>query len=329
MQDIDFDELDRAVSSVLGTAGQVAPAPVATAAPTPVQTVPIAPSAEQPATATATPINHASSIHVIPTVTPRVISNVVNTPPPLAEPVTITPTEPPTLRRSNGRFMDVVHPSSNMRPSAPVAAPVTAPVQEAIVADVTPPPAVPETIVPVEPDLPTYTLENFEETETAPLETPFLTDAKVEKRPLGAFSPAETEEEVVAAPKPPVFEPALEISEEVLIGADETDSTDPQASTQYESASATTQTGGWASPSSADASAPTQPVVASISQQYTEQVATTEPSGSIFDTESYHQPLAHPQKKKSGLYIVLWVIGLAILGGGLGLALYYFVLRTL
>jgi len=334
MQDIDFDELDRAVSSVLGTAGRPAsPAPatatadVTPAVPvavsfTPPTNVPTVISTPAPIVTATTPINPSSNVHVTTTISPRSIINA----PPAPTPVV---TEPTIAKRNTGRFMDVVHPSSDMRSPAlapqPVSLPTPAPFDQA--------PAIVEQAAPVaaEPTFPALSYED-ENDQAAPLETPFLTDAKVEKRPLGAFS--DFEETAASAPKPPVFEPSLEISEEALIGSSETSDTDPKTIQQPEEPVLIPEKVEETKPETPSFAAQParsgQPTTASIIQQYIEKPATDEePSGAIFDTESYHQPLAHPQKKSSGFPTVLWIVGLILLGAGLGVALYFFVLQNL
>jgi hypothetical protein len=387
MQDIDFDELDRAVSSALGTAGgqidastvslaQVSrptrttkkvpystinspikvkltsqaetPRPVETfkeaaaevPQPTPIVSAPVqasTPTYSMRSYGTAprtTPINPASSVHAVPTVAPRVVTT-----PTKPEPVAAV--EPTPVRRSTGRFMDVVHPSSAMR-SAQTPTPVALVAEEAP-STIETPEAAPTTHV--DTVFPMEELEiAFEEETQVPLETPFLADAKVEKRPLGAFSDTSTEdessqtepivEEVPAPtpapalpPKPPVFEPSLEISEEALIGSSETSDTDPTKLTQLETP-AVLVTVSDPTPVAPQYVQPSKPGVTSITQQYTEQKAKDEePSGAIFDTESYHQPLSFPHKKKAGVKIVLWVCILLILGVGLGAAGYFFLLE--
>ena len=67
---------------------------------------------------------------------------------------------------------------------------------------------------------------------------------------------------------------------------------------------------------------PTGPT--SIPQQYQEEKSTgDQPSGSIYDTDSYHQPLAHPAKTKSGWLWIIWILLLLIVSGGGAVALYF------
>lgn len=346
MQDIDFEELDRAVSSALGTSGPItdvspapAPTPTAVVSPTPapvsapapapspvVSTAPSVPFVASNAPA-ATPLRHASDIHTRQTVTPRA----VDMPATIAQP-DVAPTEtvreaPSIVRRSTGRFMDVVHPSSDMR-TAPVLAPRPS---QTIVTPVTQPE--PVATEPVEaPELPVFSFEPTVEADATPLETPFLSDAKVEKRPLGAFSAYDFEESPSAAPQAlETVDPAADISEEVLIGTIESADTDPQAVETQPVAEEAPAPAAVVPAPTVDLSHLLQPTTTSIQQQYTEQPAAVaaEPTGAIFDTEAYHQPLAHPQKKKSGLSIILWIVGLIVFGAGLGAVLYFFVLPML
>lgn len=306
MSDIDFDELDRAVSSVLGVSPQdLQPAPVST--PTPIQSATVTPSPVVPVTVTPTPA-----------------------PVQPVRPVIATP------RPTTGRFMDVVHPSSDMRtaPQTPQIETQDIPVVEM------PAPLAPEPEVQSDPEDDAFEL--IQDDFISPLESPFLTDAKVEKRPLGAFSPEVTDEPVEQEELPVLsFDSTLEPSEEDLISAIEIGDTDPSAviadepQVIAETPVETEQPVYIPEPVAesepeVQVQAFTPAIQPSITQQYTEQVSTDQqPSGAIFDTESYHQPLAHPQKKKSGVLVIVWILGLIVLGAGLGVSLYFFVLKGL
>lgn len=108
----------------------------------------------------------------------------------------------PAVRRSAGRFMDMVHPASDMRSNRSSVAPrpteTPAPAPNETVSPVTPPSiSTPEPV----PAPPVSSMEFEEIADTSardtqlseielpeqqkPLESPFLPDAKVEKRPLG------------------------------------------------------------------------------------------------------------------------------------------------
>lgn len=63
----------------------------------------------------------------------------------------------------------------------------------------------------------------------------------------------------------------------------------------------------------------------SITQQYkSEDKTQSEEITPVFDTDSYHKPLAHVKKKKSGWLSVLLITSLIILGAGAGAAMYIF-----
>ncbi|USN96861.1 MAG: hypothetical protein H6797_01535 [Candidatus Nomurabacteria bacterium] len=90
------------------------------------------------------------------------------------------PAAPVAKRPSSGRFMDVVHPSADMR-SAPPTSESTPP---RLVGPVPPAPTTPATPAPTAPV--TTVPSAAQELVSA---SPFLTDAKVEKRPLGGEPP--------------------------------------------------------------------------------------------------------------------------------------------
>lgn len=314
MKDLDFDELDRAVNSLI------------TKAP-----------------------NGSTQDSNISNEKPSVDTNI--TPPTLA------------ARRSSGRFMDVVHPSSDMRSSSPMpesknnsiessmpivnSTPITTPATDKPMIvekpisksdwpdpidfhesnqkkDQKPAQSEDEDIDKINNEI-TKTLSN---TSDESLESPFLSGAKVEKRPLGAFSnelpvsnveimsdeekndnkesnqDLENKEETVA-PLP------AELHQDLLkIEADS--STYPEK----DSSVLTTK-----KPIS------TPELTTSIKQQYTEKPITSDQnSGSIYDTSSYHKNVVRPTKKKSGWMWVLWISILLVIGVGAGIVVYYFIL---
>ncbi len=120
--------------------------------------------------------------------------------------VTPTPTlaTTPTVKRS-GRFMDVVHPSSDMRSSATLEAPTSRqgialqPLSSSV-------PTSPTEAVEVEPlDELSAPLENsvIDSGTSDSFSSPFLPDTQVEKRPLGGFA-SENPEDGVASANPDV-----------------------------------------------------------------------------------------------------------------------------
>ena len=336
MKDIDFDELDKAVSGVLGTTKPTEPVVKTTV--------------------------ESKDDTVVVTSTQTIVTEAPQQPEPVSTTPAATPLASPAVRR--GRFMDVVHPSSDMTsagtsPSSAtkpdIIAPSSrklAPISSDIVPDALPEPApaevepsddepkldtidTPTTLEPEEPKAieppaplveavppievpPTASGENDETTAEEPKEkkeeppteikdepsaeaedefadltvekvtepaevtpTPFLTDTKVDKRPLGAFG---AEDVVAANANEPLPQ---ELNTEVL---------------KVESKEATD-----------DASFTTENILSSPENR-----ADDAQLKHMFDSESYQAPLtAH--KRSSGIW--LWVILILILlavGSGLG-----------
>ena len=363
MQDIDFDELDRAVNSLINPADSPAAQSVPVPQERPVMPEPVAASA--PAQSE-----------------PRVVAEDRN-----IQPVVTMPSQRP----STGRFMDVVHPSSDMRtasqgrsmtprPAQPIQQPVSP-------AQPTETPVAPSSFdvieTPAAYSAPEVSDElTFEEiapqeqepdtkpdAAPAPLETPFLSDPQVEKRPLGAFSSAANpqppvldlsaelaaaikeeepvalieaeatpdEELVVIAPQPepkPVMTidsvESLEVSEEALIGSSETSDTSPATARAFPESTPEEELAPEPPVIRTVAATPTPVGPISIAQQYREHPSSNDQaSGAIYDTESYHQPLAHPAKKQSSILVIVWILGLIVVGAGVGAAIFFLVLPNL
>lgn len=327
MSDFDFDELDKAVSGVLGTSptkrdeGSKVPDVLAS------------------------PTDSAAS----------------------ASTVVSTASVAPAAKRTAGRFMDVVHPSSDMRARATAQA-TTTPSSSSSSSEP----------LGVGASATDTAHENDEATPawSQPLESPFLPDAKVEKRPLGGdplMSSVFEVENTLAEPLPPQEAvPKLEAPDDSRIEAhtmpdpidfaaqtvpaetelepehvasdSEAIEDDAQAdnSTVADDAELKLQpvdTGIDAQTVSEDASESSSPALVqddvtptgplSITQQYTEQPRTEQVSGAIYDTEAYHQPVAHPVKKKSGIGVIIWILVLLVVGAGAGVAFYFYVLPLL
>lgn len=375
MKDIDFDELDRAVSSLMGSVpNKDAPA-----------------DASQPSTA-GEPTAHASDAVALvgDQPHPSLPTEGTSFPDAPAEPEPASP-QP----ASRGRFMDMVRPGvkegrkpfpasavsrqgTTLQPAASSSRMTTAPDEVAndtedeetpmpdidlsiamqdlnALETMAPEPVTTGTLeIPSAPDVPTSHEPAQEPAveEVAPLSSPFLADAKVEKRPLGRpveAAPAvelttEPSEEVVPAPSVESFgilEP---------ISPNDTDAQLPQEPLPAELGSEllsleTTEVA--VSPdtpevqptpevvapvqTSESVPAPTaspQPPVplqsiaaASIPQQYKVQPETNQeaPVGGIYDA----QPLAHPAKGKPGWLWIVAIVLILVLGAGGGAAIYY------
>jgi hypothetical protein len=276
MQDIDFDELDRAVASTMS-----------------------------PDDTPAQPMQDSASDSI-----------------PVEKKVT------PATRRSSGRFMDVVHPSSDMRtasvPARP-ASPQSDPVPERE-------PEVQNSTMPDPLDFHGFTMdetppvaepasEPTQESDAPAPESPFLTDAKVEKRPLGAFSAAEPAKDETPLLEAPDEERLPATTEEVA-----NDTPEPEVPTAPEVEPETSPVVDDPIPAVEDepSNVPT-----SITPQYKEHPSSEAASGPMYDTESYHQALVHAPAKKSGALIVVWIVALIVLGAAGGAVAYFFVLPLL
>jgi len=311
MQDIDFDELDRAVNSVHKPANAepiVAPEPVV----------------DTPAPVSAEPAVEVPSAPVTPE---------------------LKPTFAPVTRRNSGRFMDMVHASSDMRPAAAERSPLARPVE------VAPAPVI-ETPVETEakethswPDPIDFAHGQAEESqsieslvdldeELAPQDSPFLPGAKVEKRPLGGDGSIHEEARLLFEEPDELLLEAPEPIERIEALSSDTESIEElNTAPAVEAVEAVAQFEAIAESEpdlkSEEVTEETFSGPVSIQQQYADKPSTADAPGAIYDTESYHQPLAHPVKKKSGLWIVLWIFLLVIFGAGAGAAVYFFVLPML
>lgn len=156
------------------------------------------------------------------------------------------------------------------------------------------------------------------------MESPFLPDAKVEKRPLGVFVQDEVAEEssqtantgeTSMEQSKPNPELPRELSSELMGLESGSNLVSP-----VEESDGTSE----AKPSNNEApEASKQP---EIKQQYTTKSSSAETvSGPIYDTANYHQPIASkPCNKHKWLLYVIWVLVLLIIGACAG-ALYFYI----
>lgn len=429
MKDLDFDELDRAVNSLMSNVPKSAPQTTTTnektldlgsslsgdseAIPAKLENMAKKAAEQDAPAAPASPAQMPSP-------------SVVATPRPAA-PAIKAPDRPqssaPAIRRG-GRFMDVVHPSSDMKkpesprpvsrqgvtiepmgkaaPGEPVVqakpfapAPImpeaeTKPADEPEMGDEAlkplEPPKIETTPKPVDTPEPATSSSDWPDPldmaakneTTPPLTSPFLADAKVEKRPLGGLSTPEAGEETKPEPqdvatetdtKPEIVEPTLPQPEETeptsepevpgpaetpvkvpklpgdedmtaplpeeLRGdlmAVEADTTHDEMKQQHDIELEKEQPSDKSKEAAvkdapkpevkSESPASTGPT--SIPQQYQEEPSTgDQDNGAIYDTSTYHQPLAHPAKKKSGWMWVIWIVVILLLGAAGGAAIYF------
>lgn len=373
MKDLDFDELDRAVSTLMGNVTNTVE--------------PAKQDDTKTLTITTTLVNDKPPVFPVGEVTstPELVGVSSATPVKVSRPLTNERPAPLAARRS-GRFMDVVTPSSTTRRNTPsqgvsrqgvslapvsgaeevASTPASVPSDDAIETPASPSPVskTSEWPDPLEfnqatqdgsdndatPAEPVATQTNDA---TEPLNSPFLTDAKVEKRPLGTpapelYAPLPPETEVADVPaeveevteethdKASVSVLPEELQDDLMAieaGISEASSATPEPQETPEAPTgAPKQERQMDAPKAA--SMTPAPAVAvpmstgSIPQQYREEPSTSDQTtGSIYDTASYHQPLDHPAKKKTGWLWVLWVVILLILGAGGGALAYLYLLQ--
>jgi hypothetical protein len=150
-----------------------------------------------------------------------------------------------------------------------------------------------------------------------PITSPFIADAKVEKRPLGTATPFP---ESVATPDAPQPAPVV-ASPESLPDELKNDVMALESSSTATSESKLNQVPEKAS--EPEVSKPNIP--GSIPQQYTEQPSTgTTSNSAIYDTSTHHQPLEGGVKKSSPAKWIILGLVLLIVGALAGAAYFYF-----
>jgi hypothetical protein len=170
--------------------------------------------------------------------------------------------------------------------------------------------------------------------------SPFLPDAKVEKRPLGRptdpteFESTSSSDEISMTPAGIVSDnlspnPDAQLPEQPLPAELDSKLLDIETSTASlpgeSTAPSSVPVKSNSESSSSSVGSNKSLSSASIPQQYKVQpkVSDANASGTIYDTASYHQPLAHPPKKKPGWLWVVAIILILLLGAAGGAVAYY------
>lgn len=335
MSDIDFDELDKAVNSLMGKAGE----PKEKEKESPEKTLEIdstlkgdeepkydalSQAAKEIGSETLDSNDNKTVVEDLGTSHETTVSGVLepeapeNVTPPLAEtPVSpVVPIEPPAAKRpSSGRFMDMVHPSADMRPAGPQPSPaprLVGPVPpKSVVADT------PSSTAPLPPS------------EEIAASSPFLADAKVEKRPLGSEPPtggpatyaaAETAEANVVASQPDLEVASKDMDsttpdiksddEQQPLNAEDFSSENARQAQQLQSIESAADSGG------------SNKAIQSIESGDTEKMLKTPAM-----TDDKTALLAHPPKQKSGWGIVVVIVIVIILSAAVAGAAYFFVIK--
>lgn len=229
--------------------------------------------------------------------------------PPVA-PVVVLPPSPAVQRPATGRFMDVVHPSSAMRGATAL--------------DTTPP------IRAASPQV--ATAETAQIASDVPL-TPFLPDAKVEKRPLGGSGAVpspfdDSPTDVVPQASDPKVEETTSINSEPLQNQNKDDLQPVLDASTYEQ-EGTAESAEIAAVESTEvapeAAVPKSGSIASVESGDTEHLKNpqTDQQGAIYDVENQPQALAHPTKQKSGWGTVVVIVIIIIIAAAVGAAAYF------
>lgn len=248
-------------------------------------------------------------------------------------------------QRSSGRFMDVIHPSSDMR-NATSKSETTTPLT--VSATSKPSTQTPKPLLnPIINDIPNKKSsdsdseieEIFKETKlpsVSALESPFIAGAKVEKRPLGAFSSDTIKSEIELSPTGEVNEKTDkfieyektekevddQLPEEFQEDLLKIESVSSKQTEEKETEKATEKDDIPEFEKDLDLDKPVQ-----IVQQYKENKPdANKKSGAIYDTNVYHKAPELEEKKKSGWLWVLWIFLLILVGVGAGVVAYFFVL---
>ena len=316
MSDIDFDELDKAVNSLMNQ--RTEPGSV---------DLPI-----QPASTSA-------QDSFSPTPQQSLVSEVSATSSGTPQPTTI-------VRRSTGKYMDMVSPAARSR-SAPVKQDAIKPVsrdngsiQPTQPASMTSPyeSQVATSVESETVDQTSVTLSTPE-----PMQSPFLSDIAVDKRPLGSqdpttqdnwnipdfteetSQPTATEEQAAPESKPTatpdafVPEPAVvppELSADVLALESDVNASNSLSAADAEHVK------------KVENNPPRISSPGDIVPQYSHEAANSPEPSAVFDAASdVPKQLDHPERKKSGWMIFVWILILVIVGAGGGVAAWYFLAK--
>lgn len=156
--------------------------------------------------------------------------------------------------------------------------------------------------------------------------SPFLPDAQVEKRPLGAFSDDSSTENQSTEPNTSSVANMDKAVEDAKPENPESDQSNLPRELQEDLLSVESNSVG-SETSQADTTSQNvvPPASMSIPMQYKEQPSSDNGQSSpIYDTENYSQPMAFQAKKKADL-TWLWIILIIILvGGSIGAVIYFF-----
>lgn len=223
------------------------------------------------------------------------------------------PTSPAVKRPNSGRFLDMVHPSADMRANS-AAAPAR--------------PLPPLPVAPAAKSEPTASA-----TPNTPVGSPFLPDAKVEKRPLGGAKPA-TED---VSDDTSALETVSINNEEKKTDNGSGDEQRPLDATNLDMEAAVQaqklqsiedeMLGDEHQSLQAVESGDTERILhdsTSYEERELKKEEAAKEGAPIYDVNEYHKPLDHPPKQKSGWNVIIIVAAVVVVCAALGAGAYFF-----
>ncbi|QCT40065.1 hypothetical protein FBF31_03245 [Candidatus Saccharibacteria bacterium oral taxon 955] len=276
-----------------------------------ISTLPSTESVNKPSSAINAPANSKST----PTLSSiRTPSSTTVVPTPMSTPA---PAMPSAEKSSQPIASSAIQPPVQPNPTAPLASSYSSP--EAVEPGDNKNDQ-PEEVASVESEIPAEIVDEASSISSPqPLPTaPFLSDARVEKRPLGANS------ESAAKPPQDVAEEGAPASEPVSLPAElQGDVVAVEASVplDIDKAGSLSEVDG----QSSDADLVVDAGVDLTAQSIEQTDVDDQVNGSIYDTANYHQPIdgKKPEKKSSPLKWLAWFLVLLIVGVGAGVAYFF------
>ena len=277
-----------------------------------VSTLPSTESVNKPSSAINAPANSKPT----PTLSSiRTPSSTTVVPTPMSTPA---PAVPSAEKSSRPTTSSAIQPPAQPNPTAPIASSYSSP---GAVEPGDNKNDQPEEVASVESEIPAEIVDEASSISSPqPLPTaPFLSDARVEKRPLGANS-----ESAAKPPQNVAEEEDAPVSEPVSLPAElQGDVVAVEASVplDIDKAGSLSEAGS----QSSDADLVVDAGVDLTAQSIEQTDADDQVNGSIYDTANYHQPIdgKKPEKKSSPLKWLAWFLVLLIVGVGAGVAYFF------
>lgn len=277
-----------------------------------VSTSPSTESVKKPSSVTNTPVNNKPAPTLSSIRTPS-STTVVSTP--MSTPA---PAVPSTEKSSQPIASSAIQPPVQPNPTAPIASSYSSP---GVIEPSDNKNDQPEEVASVESEIPAEIVDeasSISSPQSLPT-APFLSDARVEKRPLGANS-----ESAAKPPQNVAEEEDAPVSEPVSLPAElQGDVVAVEASVplDIDKAGSLSEVDG----QSSDADLVVDAGVDLTAQSIERTDVDDQVNGSIYDTANYHQPIdgKKPEKKSSPLKWLAWFLVLLIVGVGAGVAYFF------